>query len=85
LILSHFLFLPSFYFFELNGCKIKNPKPIKARQETTIDKNRNCPKRENPNVNVDRLIKPKLFSNNKPRIVKVETSVTNLSGLNICE
>lgn len=56
---------------------------MKARQETTIDKNRNCPKRANPNVNVDKLIKPRPFNSNKLRTVKAEVSVINFSGLNI--
>lgn len=58
---------------------------MKARQETTIDKNRNCPKRANPNVNTDKLMKPRPFNNNRLRIVKAEVSVINLSSLNISE
>lgn len=58
---------------------------MKARQETTIDKNRNCPKRANPNVNTDKLMKPSPFNTNRLRIAKAETSVMNLSSFDIYE
>lgn len=58
---------------------------MKARQETTIDKNRNCPKRANPNVNTDKLMKPNPFNTNRLSAVKAEVSVMNLSSFDIDE
>lgn len=56
---------------------------MKTKKETTIDKNKNCPKRTNPNVNIDKLIKPKLFNNSRLIIMKPEVSMVSLKGLNI--
>ena len=58
---------------------------MKARQETTIDKNRNCPKRANPNVNTDKLMKPRPFNTNRLRVAKAEVSVMDFSSFNIDE